>query len=143
VFLYPSNRSESSFRYLGEEKIDHHRTLVVAFSQKPAAVKWPGQLKFQDKSLPIFHQGVAWVDASDFRIIRLRTDLLFPVPEADLRSLTAELHFADMAVAGIGSLWLPHEVLITSDVGGMTFHDQHDYTNYRTYGVKTKLVLAP
>ncbi|MCU1299277.1 MAG: hypothetical protein JWO91_3555 [Acidobacteriaceae bacterium] len=143
VLLYPSNRSESTFRYLGEQKIDHHKTFVVAFSQKPKAVRWPGQLKFQDKSLPIFHQGVAWVDASDFRIIRLRTDLQFPVPEAELRSLTAELHFADMTVAGIGSLWLPHQVLITSDVGGTTFHDEHDYANYRAYGVKTKLVLAP
>jgi hypothetical protein len=143
VLLYPSNRSESTFRYLGEQKIDGHKTLVVAFSQKPTAVKWPGQLKFQDKLLSIFHQGVAWVDASDFRIIRLRTDLLSPVPEAQLRSLTAELHFANMTVAGVGSLWLPREVLITSDVGGTTFHDQHDYANYRAYGVKTKLVLAP
>jgi hypothetical protein len=49
-----------------------------------------------------------------------------------------------MAVAGIaGSLWLPHEVLITPEIGGTTFHDQHDYANYRAYGAKTKLVWAP
>ena len=144
VLFYPSNRAESTFRYLGQQKIDRHKTLVLAFSQKPGFVRTPGEVRFEGRSVPIFHQGVAWVEASDFRIVRLRTDLLSPLPDVQLRSLTAEVHFGETQVAGVTSpLWLPREVVVTSDVNGLTSRDRHAYSNYRAYGVQTKVLLAP
>jgi hypothetical protein len=106
VFFYPSNRAESTFRYLGRQKINRRNPLVVAFVQKSGFVRSPGEVRLEGKSIPILHQGVAWVDASDFRIVRLRTDLTSP--EIQLRSLTAEVQFAETQVAGVtSSLWLP------------------------------------
>ncbi len=60
--FYPSNRSESDFRYLGQQKMDGHHTLVVAFAQKPGSVRLPAEVRLEDKSLPIYYQGIAWVD---------------------------------------------------------------------------------
>jgi len=144
VLFYPSNRAESTFRYLGRQKINRRNTLVVAFSQKPGFVRSPGEVRLEGRSIPILHQGVAWVDASDFRIVRLRTDLTSPLPDIQLRSLTAEVQFAETQVAGVtSSLWLPREVVVTSDVNGLTSRDRHAYSNYRAYGVQTRLLLAP
>src|SRR2546429_4313531 len=118
--------------------------LVVAFSQKPGFVRSPGEVRLEGRSIPILHQGVAWVDASDFRIVRLRTDLTSPLPDIQLRSLTAEVQFAETQVAGVtSSLWLPREVVVTSDVNGLTSRDRHAYSNYRAYGGQTRLLLAP
>ena len=141
IRFYPSNRSESTFRYLGRQKLDRHQTLVLAFTQKPGSVHLPAEVRFKDTSVPIFYQGVAWVDASDFRIVRLRTDLL-PVQNLPLTQLTAEIQFADAQVAGFSSpYWLPREVVVTSQVNGLTFQDRHSYSEYRSFQVRSKIVL--
>jgi hypothetical protein len=140
--FYPSNRSESSFRCLGRQKIDRHQTFVLAFSQKPASVRLPAEVRFKEKSVPVFYQGIAWVDASDYRIVRLRTDLLSPISDLPLTQLTAEVEFANTQAAGFDTLlWLPREVDVTSQVNGLTFHDKHIYSNYRSFQVHTKILL--
>jgi hypothetical protein len=144
VHFYPSNRSESTFRYLGRQKIDGHKTVVIAFAQKPGSVRSPGELQFQGQRIPILYQGIAWVDESDWRIVRLRTDLLAPLEQVHLRRLTAEIHFGEARIAESPfPLWLPREVVIISDVGGQTFGERHTYSGYRAYLVHSKIVLSP
>jgi hypothetical protein len=142
--FYPSNRAESTFRYLGLQKMDGHQTLVVAFAQKPGSVRLPAEVRLEDKSLPIYYQGIAWVDASDFRIVRLRTALLSPVADLPLTQLTAEVRFADTQATGFASrLWLPREVVVISQVNRLTFHDKHSYSNYRSFQTHAKILLNP
>jgi hypothetical protein len=78
--FYPSNRIQAEFRYLGQQTLDRRQTLVVAFAQKLAFVRFPAIVTYHDKLYKIFRQGVVWVDATDFRIVRLRTDILSPPP---------------------------------------------------------------
>jgi hypothetical protein len=144
VLFYPSNLTESNFRYLGEQKMEGHRAFVLAFAQKPESVRLPGEVRLEDKSLQIYYQGIAWVDASDFRIVRLRTDLLSPLIDLHLTQLTAEVQFAVMQAAGFASpLWLPREVIVTSQVNGHTFHDKHSYSNYRSFQAHARILLPP
>lgn len=142
--FYPVNRPQSNFRYLGQQKMDGHQTVVVAFAQKPSAIRVPGMLRLEDKTVPIFMQGIAWVDASDFRIVRLRTDLLAPPPHADLRQLTADIHFSEVRIEEIAApVWLPHEVVITSNLGGIKVRESHSYSSYRLFRARTKILLNP
>jgi hypothetical protein len=144
VRFYPSNRSEAAFRYLGQQKMDGRRTWVLAFAQKPGAVRLPAEVQFSDKSVPIYYQGIAWVDASDFRIVRLRTDLLPTIEKLPLTQLTAEVQFADTQATGFNSpLWLPREVAVTSEVSGHVFRDKHSYSNYRSFRAQAKILLDP
>lgn len=144
VNFYPSNRSQSNFRYLGQQKIDRHNTFVVAFSQKPQSVRMPGEIRLKGKSVPVFYQGVAWFDESDFRIVRLRTDLLLPLTEVPLNRLTSEIHFADTRVAGLAPpLWLPRQVSVAALINGTTFTDVHSYSHYRLYAAHSRLLLNP
>ncbi len=144
VHFYPLNRSMSSFRYLGEQKMDGHRTLVLAFAQKPKAVTSPALFLYQGKNVPIFLQGIAWVDASDFHIWRLRTDLLSPLPEVSLHRLTADIQFKPTRVEEISSLIsLPREVRVTSVVSGATRQEVHSYSEYRLFRARSKVVLNP
>jgi hypothetical protein len=144
LHFYPSNRSESTFRYLGEQKMNGHRTLVVAFAQKPGSVRLPGLIAFENKTLPVYMQGVAWIDPSDFKIVRLRTDLLSPPAGVPLRQLTADIQFAEIRIAEITSpLWLPRQVVVTTNVGGMTLRETHMYSNYRLFRAHSKIRLNP
>jgi hypothetical protein len=144
VHFYPSNRSESAFSYLGQQHIHNHDTFVIAFAQKPGRVRSPGELFFQGRSIPLYYQGIAWVDESDFRIVHLRTDLLGRLPDVPLQRLTAEIDFGETKVAQAASaLWLPHKVIVTSKIGGQIFEEEHLYSDYRVYQVESKIVLAP
>ncbi|MGB6401802.1 MAG: hypothetical protein WBF26_03060, partial [Candidatus Sulfotelmatobacter sp.] len=142
VRFYPSNRSESTFRYLGQQQIDQHQTFVLAFAEKPGAVRMPGEVRVRGKSVAVYYQGIAWVDASDFRIVRLRTDLLAPLFDLSLTRLTAEVEFASTQAAGFDSpLWLPREVMVTSQFGGRMFLDKHSYSKYRSFQAHAKILL--
>jgi len=144
VHFYPLNQSRSVFRYLGEQQIAAKRMLVLAFAQKPESVQSPALVQFQGKTLPMFFQGVAWVDSSDFRILRLRTDLLSPVPEVSLHRLTADIQFQLTQVAEVASpLSLPSEVTVTSEIGGATLQEVHKYSSYRLFRARSKIVVNP
>lgn len=139
LLFYPPNRTESDFRYLGQQKMDGHHTLVVAFAQKPASVRLPTLFRLEDKTVPIFLQGVAWVDATDFRIVRLRTDLLSP-PQVALRQLTADIQFSQVGIAEAAApLWLPRQVVVTVNAGGVTLRESHTYSNYRLFRAHSKI----
>lgn len=141
IYLDPLNQQESSFRYLGQQKMSGHDTLVLAFSQKPESVRAPAIFHFEDKTLPIFMQGVAWVDASDFKIIRLRTDLLFPVEALDVRQLTANIEFAQTVIPELKlPLWLPRQVSVTWNLSGQIIREKHHYSDYRLFRAHSRIL---
>ena len=142
VHFYPPNRPQATFRYLGEQKMSGHRTLVVAFAQKPESVLTPAKFLLEGRAVPMFLQGVAWVDASDYRIVRLRSDLLFPIPEVSLHRLTADIQFEPTRIQEVSSLLsLPREVEITSETGGSSVREIHRYSEYRLFRARSRIVL--
>ena len=143
VRFLPANRSESRFRYLGQQEVDKHKTLVVAFAQIPDSVKFPAEFLFQGTRISILYQGVAWIDPSDFRIMRMREDLLAPRPDAYLQKFTAQIRFNEVHIAkAASSLWLPQEALVEWDFEGRLGQQRHVYSHYRLYGVQTKVLPA-
>jgi hypothetical protein len=144
VYLVPLNQPESSFRYLGEEKISGHRTLVLGFAQNPKSVRSPAIFRFENKTLPMFVQGVAWVDASSFKVIRLRTDLLYRLAPVDVRQLTADIEFAQTSIAELSlPLWMPRQVSVTWNLGGHIVRERHQYSDYRLFHTRSNIVLTP
>jgi len=144
VHFYPLNRPKATFRYLGEQKMDGHRTLVLAFAQKPQSVVSPALFLYEGRNVPMYLQGVAWVDASDFHIWRLRTDLLSPLPQVSLHRLTAEIQFKPTRVEEIPALIsLPREVKVTSVVSESSRQEVHSYSEYRLFRARSKVVLNP
>ena len=142
--FYPSNRRQAEFRYLGEQKTKGHRTLVVAFAQKPGSVPIPATVEYHEKRHRFFMQGVAWVDAADFRILRLWTDILAAPPGVPLRKFSTDAHFAEARIAEIAyALWLPRQIVVDWNIAGSTQRNTHTYSNYRLFRAKSKLVLNP
>ena len=130
--LLPARQSQSKFRYLGRQQIAGHGTFVVAFAQNPTNVQVPAEVRFRGERIPVFWQGVAWVEELTFRIIRLRSDLLDPISSIHLQQLTSQLQFDDANVSGLASpLWLPREVDITKIINGLWLAES---TGTRTIG---------
>ncbi len=144
VLFHHGNLEESRFRLLGRQRMDGHATVVLGFAQIPDKVKFPGIVTFLDASIPVLFQGIAWVDESDFRIVRLRTDLLAPRPDIYLRRLTSEVRFSDVHIfiqnAPL-SLWLPKETKVTWDFKGQVVEQLHKYSAFRIYRSKSRIIM--
>ncbi|MFZ0815067.1 MAG: hypothetical protein WAM78_06085 [Candidatus Sulfotelmatobacter sp.] len=144
IIFSSANQVESHFRYLGEQKTDGHNTFVIGFAQVPGSVESPGQIMTDSRSVPMFLQGVAWIDQSDFRIVRLRTDLLAPQPEVLIQRQTASILFGPVHIPTVDlTLWLPQVVHVEMESRGQLFQEQHKYSKYRLYQAKSKIILSP
>jgi hypothetical protein len=143
VFSSP-NQVESRFRYLGQQQMGGHSTCVIGFAQIPGSTESPSRIQAGSESIPMLLQGIAWVDQSDFRIVRLRTDLLAPQPEIQVQKQTANILFGPVRIARLDSeLWLPQAVNLEMEAKGQFFQEQHKYSKYRLYQAKSRIVLSP
>lgn len=139
IVFSSANQVESHFRYLGKQQKDGHKTFVIGFAQIPDRVESPGVIVLNHGSIPMLLQGIAWVDQTDFRIVRLRTDLLAPQPEIQVQRQTADILFGPIKIADF-SLWLPQAVNLEMESRGQILREEHRYSKYRLYGVKSKII---
>jgi hypothetical protein len=142
--FYPGNRRESRFRYLGQQEIDGRKAFVVGFAQIPGNVNYPSQFMFANMPVALLFQGVAWIDPSNFTILRMREDLLAPRPDVYLPYFTSNIRFGAVQIEkAASSLWLPLEVDMEWQFQGLLVQRRHTYSNFRLYEVKTRIIAAP
>jgi tetratricopeptide (TPR) repeat protein len=146
TMLFGSNfQAGSRFRYLGEQIIGGHKTQVIAFSQKPESAQPLEEFIMKNYSESILQQGVAWIDAETYQLVRLRTDLLQPMPRLGLRKQTTviiydEVKFRESPL----DTRLPSEVVVTVELRDKTFHNLHRYSDFRLFHVDTsERIKAP
>jgi hypothetical protein len=134
------NRSESNFHYLGTQKVEGHATYVISFAQVPAQVRKPSLLATATDTIPLLYQGVAWIDAHDFQILRLRTDLLAPLPQIGLNRVTCTIKYVQVRIPDLAvPLWLPQEVQLLWQTNGQEDGEIHRYSRYQLFRATIKL----
>lgn len=143
VYFSTAFQSESTFRYLGEQRIGSQSTYVVAFAQRPGYATMSETVRGSgDSVVQMLVQGVAWVDKSNFQIIKIQTDLLAPRPEVGLDRQTTEVTLSEVRIRGIASpLWLPKVVRVDIRFYGLNFRNEHHYGDYRQYRVTSKMIF--
>jgi hypothetical protein len=134
------NRSESDFHYLGTQKVEGHATYVITFAQRPGQVRRPSLLATATDTIPLLYQGIAWIDARDFQILRLRTDLLAPLPELNLKRVTSTIEYTQVHIRALDEpLWLPQEVEVLWETNGGENGELHRYSKYQLFRAAIKL----
>ena len=134
LLFLPENTPQSNYRLLGRQKMYGHETYVVGFAQSPDRVKVPGEITLPGIAYPLLYQGIAWIDAETFRIVRLRTDLLAPIPAIQVERLTSDLQFSEVKIPELNlPLWLPKQVELIWKQGEQLSGELHLYANYRLF----------
>jgi hypothetical protein len=130
----PGNRSGAWFSLLGKQEIDGHKTYVVGFAQRPGWATVVGTYVWNQTSVLVLYQGIAWIDTMSYRIIRMRTDLLAPREDADLLRQTTEIQFGEAHFPEIASpQWLPQEVVVTIETSDRILRNHHHYSDYKLF----------
>ncbi len=86
VYFSTAFQSESTFRYLGEQRIGSQNTYVVAFAQRPGHATMTETVRGpRHSTVQMLVQGVAWLDKSNFQIIKVGIRLTHQTPMASMR----------------------------------------------------------
>ncbi len=139
LIFHTSSLTNSRFRILGRQKAEPGAYLI-AFAQRPENGQPWG--KFATPFLPpasIMYQGFAWVDPTNYQILRMRTDLLAPRRDVLLSRQTTEIWFSEVHFnSSPRAFWLPHEVLVTIEYSGQIQRNRHLYSEFLVFVVESK-----
>jgi tetratricopeptide (TPR) repeat protein len=139
LFFHPAYQDGSDYRYLGRQRVDGRPTRVLAFAQRLGSGTILSRFVSARRSLPLLIQGVVWVDATDHRILRMRTELLRIPEEHGLSQQTTLIRFGEAYFKELGSrMWLPQDVSVTIGWKGRTFRNIHHYSDFRLFRVEAE-----
>ncbi|MBN1568742.1 MAG: tetratricopeptide repeat protein [Acidobacteria bacterium] len=142
--FHPVNRNGADFRYLGRKTLDGRQIQIVAFAQRPETAKMVTRFVIDDRSDLALVHGLAFVDAETFRIRRLHTYLLNPLPMVQLLKLATEIQYQEVAFDGHSvPLLLPREVEISVNWRGRYLHNRHTYSDFKLFNVESKEERKP
>jgi tetratricopeptide (TPR) repeat protein len=144
LLFHPAYQSGATFRYLGRQPMKGKDCYVVAFAQKPEKAQMYERFNTDKASVLVLFQGLAWIDAGSYKIIRLRTDLLKPQTKIRLQRQTTEITYLPVQFKQLGAVaWLPSEVGVTVQWAGRTFRNTHSYSDFKLFNTDIKEKKRP
>lgn len=145
----PPNRAASRFRYFGRQMVDGKETDVVGFAEIPEKYDKPTELTLQNHNVALFLQGLAWIDAETYEVLRIQTFLLAPRPDIGLEELTAVINYGAVRLPETATAFrLPEKVVVTAVFEGEMLHryqvrNVHRYSDYKLFRVETRISPEP
>lgn len=130
-YLLPRYRAQLRFRYVGRSNAGGQDLFVMAFAQRPESVELHSSILAGSDGRTAPMQGIAWIDATSKRVVRLRMDLLGQIEKFPFESLTTDLSMVPVNFKSIGSvLWLPDRVTVHARYAGGELHTVHRFSDY-------------
>jgi tetratricopeptide (TPR) repeat protein len=138
LIFHPIHQNGNEFRLLGYQKLRGRNTIVVAYAQIPGRCRLKGQFQAGKQVEETYKQGIAWIDAENYQILHLVSDLLKPLPQIGLNGLRTEIDF-DRARFNQTSeeFWLPTRVIVTVDWHNRLLRNSHAYSDFKLFDVRT------
>jgi hypothetical protein len=109
----PHNQATCRYRYFGRQVLGGKDADVVGFAQIPEKNLHLANFSDGVRTVPIFFQGLAWIDARTYEILRMQTDLVAPPPGKKLLRETTQIEYAPVHLPEVSTaLVLPHKVIV-------------------------------
>jgi len=93
--------------------------------------------------VPLFVQGLVWIDATTYQILRMQTYLLAPRPEVGLEREITRIEFSAIQLKETSTtFWLPTQVVVDVWLNHERFRSLHRYSNFKLFRVESRIVPA-
>jgi hypothetical protein len=139
LVFHPAYQSGAAFRYLGRQTVNGRGCFVVAFAQRPETAQTVERFNVNGSSVLVLFQGLAWIDDRNYKLVRLRTDLLKPLPQIRLNRQTTEIGYGLVTFKEMSAeMWLPRDVAVTVEWQGRTYKNMHQYTDFKLFHTEAK-----
>ena len=136
MILHPEMQARTSYRFLGSQPFAGQLTYVVGFAQKPETSPPLGRFILSQGSVTsLYLQGIAWISA-DHRVLRLRTDLLHPIPKISLNRETSEIDYRPYHfLSSPTTFFLPNRVTVSVEWGRKRLRNEHTFSKFQLFNV--------
>jgi len=140
LYLSPAEQHDSRFRYFGIQTIRNRECYVVGFAQDPEKARRVAEVLLDGRSAAVLVQGLVWIDAQTFQILRITTWLLAPRQDIRLGSETSTVDFSAVQPSGGERvLWLPSDVEVEIFYRSIAIHNTHHYSNFKLFRVESTI----
>jgi hypothetical protein len=111
----------------------------VRFQQRKDRPARMSEIRVGNDISHVLLKGTAWIDAGNYQIVHLETELLEPIRKVKLYTERQALDYGPVQFQDSNmSMWLPQEAEIYLDLGGRHFHHRHIYSKYRIFSVEVE-----
>jgi tetratricopeptide (TPR) repeat protein len=112
---------------------------VVGFAQKPKSPSPLGRFVLALGNVtPLYLQGIAWI-SPDHLVMRLRTDLLHPVPRISLTRETSEIDYRPYHfLSSPTTFLLPNRVTVSVEWGRKRLRNEHVFSKFQLFNVEVR-----
>jgi hypothetical protein len=139
LIFHPSHVNEFEMNCEGPRKWHGRAVWKVRFEQRLDRPVTMSVLQVGSKQYDILLKGEALIDAENYQVVHLETDLLQPIPKVKLYAEHQALDYGPVPFEENGQrLWLPLEGEIYLDAGGKQYRHRHIYSDYRIFTVDTR-----
>jgi hypothetical protein len=136
MVFHPVHLTEFEMACEGVGAWRERRVWRVRFQQRKDQPARMSDFRIGTKLFPVLLKGVAWIDAENYQIVHLETDLIEAMPEVKLYSEHQALEYGPVQFADRKTtMWLPQEAEIDLESAGRHFHHRHLYSKYRIFSV--------
>ncbi len=131
LVFHPAYQAGGTFELLGSQTVDGRQLYVIAYAQDPAKTGLFGTFTFGNTTRLTYKQGLAWIDAENYQVVHMTSDLLEPLPLIRLKKETTDIYFSEIEFKQLKQkFWLPQAVTVTLDWNGRTYRNQHAYSEF-------------
>ncbi|MBI4165066.1 MAG: tetratricopeptide repeat protein [Acidobacteria bacterium] len=139
IVFHPVLQPEVDYRYLGRQQLAGKNVLVVGFAQRPKESTPMGVFRSSARQAAarVFVQGMAWISEDQYQVVRLRTDLLAPILEAELKRETSEIDYRPYHFLSTPkSYLLPSRVTVSIEWRNRRLRNEHIFSRFWLFNVE-------
>jgi tetratricopeptide (TPR) repeat protein len=131
LVFHPAYQAGGTFELLGSQAVEGRKLYVIAYAQDPAKTALFGTFTFGNTTKTTYKQGLAWINAENYQVVHMTSDLLEPLPLVRLKKETTDIYFSEIQFKRLNhKLWLPAAVTVTLEWNGRSYRNQHAYSEF-------------
>jgi hypothetical protein len=139
LIFHPLLISDFEMNCEGLSRINGRFAWQVHFRQLGDQMSRIRVYRLNGKVVPIFLKGRAWIDANNFQVVRLETDLREPYPEVRLLAEHLVLEYGPVQFKTRNEqLWLPSSADYYRISSNRRIHRRHSFTDYVLFSVEDR-----
>jgi tetratricopeptide (TPR) repeat protein len=145
LIFHPSLAPGFNFSCEGLGQWKGRPTWLVHFEEKPNQRNPFRSYEIEGVRYPLQLTGRAWIDAENYQILRLESDLAKPIEKIHLKREHIAIEFASVQFRSRAQrLWLPQTAELYVEFGGHRFYRKHQFSDFKLFSTDTsQAVDAP
>jgi hypothetical protein len=138
LIFHPLLASDFNMSCEGLGQWSGHKAWQVRFEQRPDHPNRIRYYKIQGNYYPVALKGRAWIDSSNFQVLRLETDLVKPIKVIDLAYEHLSIEYGEVEFRSHNvQLWLPKTAELYWERHGHRYYRRHDFSDFKVFAVDT------